>query len=50
MDYDTLTRAIYIQYRSLFDRAPAATLALLLVGLTAVALVIEYRTRQRGRL
>jgi iron(III) transport system permease protein len=50
MDYDTLTRAIYIQYKSLFDRAPAATLALLLVALTAVALVIEYRMRQRGRL
>ncbi len=50
MDYDTLTRAIYIQYKSLFDRAPAATLALLLVGLTAIALVLEYRTRQRGRL
>jgi len=50
MNYDTLTRAIYIQYRSLFDRAPAATLALLLVALTAVALVIEYRTRKRGRL
>ena len=50
MDYDTLTRAIYIQYKSLFDRAPAATLALLLVALTAVALVVEYRTRRRGRL
>jgi iron(III) transport system permease protein len=50
MNYDTLTRAIYIQYKSLFDRAPAATLALLLVALTAVALVVEYRTRQRGRL
>ncbi len=50
MNYDTLTRAIYIQYKSLFDRAPAATLALLLVGLTAIALVLEYRTRQRGRL
>ena len=50
MDYDTLTRAIYIQYKSLFDRAPAATLALLLVALTALVLVLEYRTRQRGRL
>jgi iron(III) transport system permease protein len=50
MDYDTLTRAIYVQYKSLFDRAPAATLALLLVALTGVALVIEYRVRQRGRL
>ena len=50
MDYDTLTRAIYVQYKSLFDRAPAATLALLLVALTALALVVEYRTRRRGRL
>jgi iron(III) transport system permease protein len=50
MDYDTLTRAIYVQYKSLFDRAPAATLAFLLVGLTAVVLVVEYRARQRGRL
>jgi iron(III) transport system permease protein len=50
MNYDTLTRAIYIQYKSLFDRAPAATLALFLVALTAVALVVEYRTRRRGRL
>jgi iron(III) transport system permease protein len=50
MRYDALTRAIYLQYRSLFDRTPAATLALLLVGLTAVALLLEYRTRRRGRL
>ena len=50
MNYDTLTRAIYVQYKSLFDRAPAATLALFLVALTAVALVVEYRTRRRGRL
>jgi iron(III) transport system permease protein len=50
MNYDTLTRSIYIQYKSLFDRAPAATLALLLVALTAVALVVEFRTRRRGRL
>ena len=50
MDYDTLTRAIYVQYKSLFDRAPATTLALLLVALTAVALVVEYRMRRRGRL
>jgi len=50
MNYDTLTRAIYVQYKSLFDRAPAATLALLLVALTAVALAVEYRTRRRGRL
>ncbi len=35
MRYDALTRAIYLQYRSLFDRTPAAVLALVLVGLTA---------------
>jgi len=50
MRYDALTRAIYLQYRSLFDRTPAATLALLLVALTAVALVLEARTRRHGRL
>ncbi len=50
MRYDALTRAIYLQYRSLFDRTPAATLALLLVGLTVVALTLEYRTRRGGRL
>lgn len=49
MRYDALTRAIYLQYRSLFDRTPAAVLALLLVGLTALALLLERRTRPRGR-
>lgn len=50
MNYDTLTRAIYVQYKSLFDRAPAATLALLLVALTAIPLVVEYRVRRQGRI
>jgi iron(III) transport system permease protein len=50
MRYDALTRAIYLQYRSLFDRTPAAVLALVLVGLTAVALAIESRVRSRGPL
>jgi iron(III) transport system permease protein len=50
MRYDALTRAIYVQYRSLFDRTPALALSLLLVALTALALVIEYRTRRKGRL
>ena len=49
MRYDSLTRAIYVQYRSLFDRTPAAVLALVLVGLTAVALALELRARTRGR-
>ncbi|MGL6279869.1 MAG: ABC transporter permease, partial [Gaiella sp.] len=43
------TRAIYLQYRSLFDRTPAAVLALVLVALTAVALAAELWTRTRGR-
>ncbi|MGI8973604.1 MAG: ABC transporter permease [Gaiella sp.] len=50
MRYDSLTRAIYLQYRSLFDRTPAAVLALVLVVLTAVALTLELRGRTRGRL
>lgn len=47
MRYDALTRAIYLQYRSLFDRTPAAVLALVLVALTALVLVVEGRSRRR---
>jgi iron(III) transport system permease protein len=50
MQYDSLTRAIYLQYRALFDRTPAAVLGLVLVALTAVILVLELRARGRGRL
>lgn len=50
MRYDALTRAIFLQYRSLLDRTPAAVLALVLVALTAVAVALEARTRARGRL
>jgi iron(III) transport system permease protein len=50
MQYDSLTRAIFLQYRSLFDRTPAAVLALVLVLLTAVVLVLELRTRGRSAL
>jgi iron(III) transport system permease protein len=49
MDYDALTRAIYLQYRSLFDRTPAAMLGLVLVALTAVVLAVEARTRSGAR-
>ena len=45
MNYDALTRAIYLNYRALFDRTPAAVLALLLVVLTAAVLLIEAWTR-----
>jgi iron(III) transport system permease protein len=48
MQYDALTRAIYLQYRALFDRTPAAVLALVLVALTALILLLEARSR-RGR-
>jgi iron(III) transport system permease protein len=47
MRYDALTRAIYLQYKSLFDRTPAAVLALVLVALTALVLVLEGRWRRR---
>lgn len=50
MRYDTLTRAIFTQYRSLLDREPAAVLGLLLVAITAVVLLIEMRARGRVRL
>ena len=49
MQYDALTRAIYLQYRSLFDRTPAAVLGLVLVALTAVVLILEARSRRGGR-
>jgi iron(III) transport system permease protein len=49
MQYSSLTRAIYLQYRSLFDRTPAAVLGLVLVGLTALVLVLEAYTRGRAR-
>ncbi len=45
MQYNSLTRAVFLQYRSLFDRTPAAALALVLVALTAVVLVLEARAR-----
>jgi iron(III) transport system permease protein len=50
MRFDALTRAIFLQYRSLFDRTPAATLGLVLVVLTAIVLVLEGRATGRGRL
>ena len=49
MNYDALTRAIFLHYRSLFDRTPAAVLALVLVALTAAVLALEWSTRPRGR-
>jgi iron(III) transport system permease protein len=48
MQYDSLTRAIFLQYRSLFDRTPAAVLALVLVALTGAILALELRMRGRA--
>lgn len=45
--YDSFTRAIYVQYRSAFDRTPAAVLALALVAFTLVLLAVEARARGR---
>jgi iron(III) transport system permease protein len=49
MQYDALTRAIFLQYRALLDRAPAAVLALVLVALAAVVLLLELRARRGAR-
>lgn len=49
LQYDSFAREIYLQYRSAFDRTPAAILALMLVALTAAILFVEARTRGRGR-
>ena len=46
MRYTTFTRAIYVQYRSLFDRSGAAALSLVLIALTIAILLLEVRTRR----
>ena len=43
--YDTLTRAIFVQYRGALNRGSAAALGLVLVGLTASVLSVEQRAR-----
>ena len=49
LQYDSFAREIYTQYRSAFDRTPAAILGLMLVALTAAILFVESRTRGRAR-
>jgi iron(III) transport system permease protein len=47
--YSTFTRQLYVQFRSAFDRSPAAVTGLVLVVLTLVILAIEARvSRDRG--
>lgn len=50
MRYDTFTRAIYAQYAGRLDRAPAATLSLLLIVLALAFIWGEQRSRGRGML
>ena len=50
MQYPALTRAIYLQYEALFDREPAALLALVLVLLAVLVLALESRFGRRGKL
>ena len=47
--YDTVTRGIYTSYRASFDRTPAAVYGCLLAAVTALIVLVEYRTRGRGR-
>jgi iron(III) transport system permease protein len=49
MQYPTLTRSIFLQYETLFDRTAAAALSLVLVAMTAALLVLEARWRGRAR-
>lgn len=49
LQFDSFTRAIYLQYQGSFDRKMAAVLALLLVVLTLALLAAESRTRGRAR-
>jgi iron(III) transport system permease protein len=49
MQYPTLTRSIFLQYETLFDRTAAAALSLVLVAITAALLVLEARWRGRAR-
>jgi iron(III) transport system permease protein len=47
LQFDSFARAIYIQYRSSFDRSLAAVLALILVGITFIVAGLEWRVRRR---
>lgn len=49
LQFDSFTRAIYVQYRSSFDPTLAAVLALMLVACTVGVLLAESRLRGRGR-
>ena len=48
LQFDSFTRAIYVQYRASFDPTLAAVLALMLVACTAAVLLAESRLRGRA--
>lgn len=48
MRYETFSYALYLQYIAAYDRIYAAWLALMLLGLTTGALVLEYRLLKRA--
>ena len=48
LQFDSFSRAIYVQYRASFDRSLAAILALMLVGLTLAVTWAEWRLRRRA--
>jgi len=48
LQFDSFSRAIYVQYQASFDRSLAAILALMLVGLTLAVTWAELRLRQRA--
>jgi iron(III) transport system permease protein len=47
LQYDSLSRAIYVQYRGMFDRSLAAVLALILAAFALAIAVAEARIRAR---
>lgn len=49
LQFDSFTRAIYVQYRASFDPTLAAVLSLMLVACTAALLLAEGRLRGRAR-
>ena len=49
MRFNALTRAIFVQYKTLFDRTGPAVLALLLVAMAAVIVLLEMRAAGRTR-
>lgn len=47
LQFDSLSRAIYVQYRATFDRSLAAILALVLAGVALAIAFVEARVRAR---